>query len=62
MEDISGIYTISIVVYAVIFAVVCEEMGSRKGMSGLGCFYGFFFGILGIIFTLLSKGNRRKLE
>ncbi len=41
---------------AIIFGVVCKEIGGRRGFSGAGCFWaGFFFGAVALLIILLRQ-------
>lgn len=50
-EEIVGIWMIC--------AIVATYIGSRKGEGCIGFIIGLLFGPLGIVFALLSKGERR---
>jgi len=43
---------------ALFFGVLSALIGARKGEPVLGFFAGFFFGPLGMLFAIFSKGNR----
>lgn len=47
-----------IFLFLVLCGVIAAAIGSKKGEAGMGFFCGLIFGPFGILFAVLSKGNR----
>jgi len=44
--------------FAIVWALVCREIGKTKGMENLATWYGILLGAFGILVTVLSRGDR----
>lgn len=42
--------------------IIAALIGSKKGEGALGFFVGFIFGPIGILITILSRGNRQQCK
>jgi hypothetical protein len=50
---------VEFILFWLLCPILCAAIGSRHGEGLLGFVCGLIFGPLGIIFVLLSKGNRK---
>jgi hypothetical protein len=51
-----------LLIWFIIFGLISGAIGSRKGATISGFFVGLLLGPIGIIVTLVSKGDRVKCE